>query len=205
MPQLSESKAPKSLMLNLPVNLSFERIKTGVNERLKSNNTFAVNDESIGDGVLTIKGVDIYQTNNDSLAIGLEVEAKFNNEWFSTEGTVWTISTPEIDTSRRAVIVKDFDFLTLTDNDSLDTLVQILRLPVISEKIEEIMVFEYGALLDESIEKYIGTPHQFSLDEEIEGQITLSSLSVHDSHVVGDGIRIRVGVTGESKIRYVPK
>ena len=48
-------------------------------------------------------------------------------------------------------------------------------------------------------------PHQFSLDEGIEGQVTLSSFSVHDSHVVGDGIRIRVGITGESKIRYAPK
>ena len=205
LPQVSESTSPKSLRLNLPMNLSFERIKTGVIESLKSNNTFAFNDESIDDGVITIKGFDIYQTNNDSLAVGLEVEAKFDNEWFSTQGTVWTISTPEIDTSRRAVLIKDFDFLSLTNNDSLNTLVQILRLPTIREQITEIMVFEYGALLDESIEEYIGMPHQFSLDEGIEGQVTLSSFSVHDSHVVGDGIRIRVGITGESKIRYAPK
>ncbi|GFD95560.1 hypothetical protein KUL156_10770 [Alteromonas sp. KUL156] len=205
LPQLSESKSPKSLRLNLPMNLSFERIKTGVNESLKSNNTFAINDESIGNGVLTIKGFDIYQTNNDSLAVGLEIEAKFENEWFSTDGTVWTISRPEIDTSRRAVIIKDFDFLSLTNNDSLDTLVHILRLPYIRKQITEILVFEYGSLLNESIEEYIDMPHQFSLNEEIKGQITFSSFSVLDSHVFGDGIRIRVGITGESKIRYATK
>jgi hypothetical protein len=88
-------------------------------------------------------------------SLRMEIDAKFDDrgrfvrtidlfDWFDTEGTFQFVVEPYLDADRHTLGVRDLRLASDTDNELVDTLVQIANLPAIRARIAAMATYSYA-------------------------------------------------------------
>jgi Domain of unknown function (DUF4403) len=144
LPSLQKALPPAHVSLSVPIYAELHTVEHALGEILKLNETQRFNVPLLGDVPVIFTGVSVYPTSNNSLAIGLTLDAKKPGDLLHTVGTVWLTGRLRLDdNSKRLEPASDapFDFKGSTDNPAVNLLLSIARLPIVTKKVRESLLY----------------------------------------------------------------
>jgi hypothetical protein len=135
-----------SLLINLQAIAPYELLKQQLRQTL-AQKTFQ-RDIPAGKVEVRVLDVEIYPS-NDSLALGIEIDAKMPGSWFDTNGWIYLSGRPTVVKDGKAVQVQDIHFASVVDSAFWST-AQILFQDEILKAINAQATFDLSAEIDKA-------------------------------------------------------
>ena len=146
----------------------------------------------------------LHPTTNNSIAVGLSIDAEKPGDWLHTIGTIWLTGKLRVDNQTKQLTpspADPFDFKAHTDNAATNFLFTIARLPVVREKIvrsflQSNFAKQYDAARNEAMSALNNPVGQgFSLSTK-----TVDATVPSDIESTQDGIFIGIVIKGDVRV-----
>ncbi|MGQ3355241.1 MAG: DUF4403 family protein [Phreatobacter sp.] len=203
LPALTTDMPPAGFNVALPISMPFPALIGEAKKALKIGEAFKVTLGAAGEVSARFSDVQIYQTTDRRLAIGLSVEADAANDQFDAKGMIWFIASARADNNARRIVVDHLEVYSKTDNMPLDLLVSLVQVDVINARIRKAFEFDYS----KKYEELIGLanshmPYQISEGVRIEGK--LDEASVSRTYIDSEGITAILEARGSARLVVRP-
>lgn len=154
LPPLTKSMPNSGFEFFVPVAASYATIKAVAKKSLKIGETQQFDIPNVGNAKVTFKDVDIYQTTDKELAIGLTISADLPNRVLDTNGTAWFTASVSVDNASKKVRLDTLKVHSQTDNKPIDMLLAISQFAPVNKAIREAIEYDftqhYGDLIKQA-------------------------------------------------------
>ncbi|QLC21998.1 DUF4403 family protein [Parasphingopyxis sp. CP4] len=205
LPQQAESLASPGVHFVMPVIASYAELEPVLLRELREMNERGIALEGVGTIEADFKSVTMYATENDRLAVGIEVDFQVDDEdrardWTRTEGMIWLTGVPYNEPNDRTVEIHDLELYGDTDRLTGDLLVRFAMGPALQQRIAsaltEDFTNDYNDLLEDAEEAIAELP----IDNSWMVRAEMGEVRHGRIRVTGPGLFLPVEIDGEARI-----
>lgn len=110
--------------------------------KLGQAQTFDVPD--VGKIEATFQKVQVYQTKDNAIAIGLTAVADPPTGFLDTSGTIWLTGKLDVDNGAKKLSVNRLDVYAETDNSTVDLLISLTRFGPVNEELRKAVSYNFS-------------------------------------------------------------
>lgn len=153
LPRLAREIKTTGFHFFLPVTADYTLMTTQAERALSVGKPQHFDIQGLGKVEATFKKVEIYQTRDRSLAIGITLDADPERDWFDTRGTVWFIAKPQFDDRTKRVWIDKMAVFGDTNNETVDLLLKIINFKPANDRLRKSLVYDFSKEWDDALAK----------------------------------------------------
>ncbi|TFI57552.1 DUF4403 family protein [Sphingomonas parva] len=142
LPPLARSSASPGFRLFLPILANYSVISAAAEDALRAGKAQVLDIPVLGKCTVTFGKVEIYQTRNRNLAIGITLSLSNDRDWRDLRGTIWLTARPTFDSKSRTLGVDRMRVSADTNSPVADQLVRVINFPPLNELIRSSLRYD---------------------------------------------------------------
>jgi len=144
LPKLLRELPAPGFDFSLALSADYSALADQIQHALKVGNSQEFDVTGLGKVKATFKEVSIYQSADNTLAIGLTLDAQPPNSFFATKGTVWLMSQFDVDNDRKLLTPTKLTVYSKTNNAPVDLLVSLVELAPINDALRGALTYDFS-------------------------------------------------------------
>ncbi|WP_157785550.1 DUF4403 family protein [Sinorhizobium fredii] len=128
----------------LPISVDYSILEDSVGKTLKLGQVQTFDVPDVGKIEATFQKVQVYQTKDNAIAIGLTAVADPPTGFLDTSGTIWLTGKFDVDNEAKKLSVNKLDVYGETDNNTVDLLISLARFGPINEELRKGVSYNFS-------------------------------------------------------------
>jgi hypothetical protein len=151
LPNLQRELPEPGFEFYLPVSVAYAVLEDNIGKILKLGEEQAFNIPPVGEVKATFSKVQMYQTEDNAIAVGLTLTADPPTGLFDTSGTIWLTAEADVNNERKLLSVNQLGIYGETDSNASDILLSIARFGPIKDALQKAMSYDFSEEYDKGI------------------------------------------------------
>jgi hypothetical protein len=151
LPKLQKNLPPPGFSFSVPISADYKSLHDQLASALKFGHaqTFSVQD--YGQVKVTVSDVTLYQTTDESLAVGINLEAVPQVSFAQAKGTVWLTSKINVDNAKHVISPSNFVIYGRNGNVPLDLIVSVIQHTPLRDLAINALTYDYSSQYDKML------------------------------------------------------
>lgn len=144
LPKLARQLPNPGFEFYVPISVDYSVLEASVGKALKLGQAQTFDVPDLGKIEATFQKVQVYQTKDNAIAIGLTVVADPPTGFLDTSGTIWLTGKLDVDNGAKKLSVNKLDVYAETDNSTVDLLISLTRFGPVNEELRKAVSYNFN-------------------------------------------------------------